>query len=280
MTFITQGAGLPPVNVDYNVVQPYPTITASPSNYLLNYGLPILLSNLLPYMLHPQIGSFPQRLYNYLRPSVLPTRRRRRRRRKRGFTNRVKAIVDGQAESKFLDTTISGTIPIAGTSLVSCLTLIATGDSNITREGDRVKIISCQIRGQVTGDASGASATTGRMMLVHAKRDVDGALPAVTDILMSDSVNSLKQIDNRGYFKVIWSSRFSLKETGDSAQLPTVLVDYYKKFKTPLDAYYIASTSAITSNSSGHLFLLTMTNQAINDEPTWDLECRVVFKDI
>ncbi len=265
-------------------------IQAYPDLFLFLYRNGIYLVDFLsnPYlytslMLHPHIGSFPKRVYDWLAydPRKAPARRsrRRRHRRRRGFTNRVKAIVDGQAESKFLDTSVSGTIPVAGTSLMQCLTLIATGDSNITREGDKVKLLSVQVRGQVTGDASGASATTARMMLIHAKRDVDGALPAVTDILMSDSVHALKQIDNRGYFKVLWDSRFSIKETGDSAQLPTVLVDYYKKFPKPIDAYFIASTAAITSNSSGHLFLLMMTDQATNDEPTWGLECRVVFKE-
>ncbi len=210
------------------------------------------------------------------------TRPRRRGRPKGGFTARVKRIVSKQHESKFIDVGISTSSPVAGTSVLQLLSGVAQGDTNLLRDGEIIEIQSVQVRGKVRLNAAAAASLLPRIfrvVLFQARHNIEGVIPVVTDVLATDSAISLKQIDNRGEYKVLWSVLASHPTPGISTQATDFVIDKYYKFKKPIRATYDGTDALIASMERNHLFLIMMTESAAN-LPLFNFSVRIVFKDV
>lgn len=205
----------------------------------------------------------------------------RRKPRKIGFVKRVKKIVSGQAELKTHDTSVSNNTAVGGTSFIQPLTLIAQGDDFDEREGLEIYIQSVQIIGRILGDSDVGKPTTIRLVLFQAKKQLDGVIPTVLQLYVSDSVRSLRSHLNRTDFRVLWDSYANITDWHDTAtHQAEMLVKYYKKFKKPLKATYNTTTGVIGAVDTGHLFLLMQTDQATTFQPSWSMGVRVNFKDM
>ncbi len=198
------------------------------------------------------------------------------------FNTRVRRVINRAGEPKFIDTTIAIN-PIAGSSIITPLTLVATGDTDVTREGSRIKIISIQIRGIIFTDADSATGSTCRMILFRNNTRNNGSLPAVVSILETDSFKAFRNKDNNYDFKILWDHVDVVNPSGAPVADDVIVsrrVKYYKRYKKALNAYYDGNGATIGDAEKGHLFLMVMSNNASTFAPTFDLNIRVVFKDI
>ncbi len=109
-------------------------------------------------------------------------------------------------ESKFINTTVSAT-PVAGTSVVSLLNGVATGDTDVLRDGENILITSLQYNLRVTADKDLVTGQVCRFMLVL-KKDVRGAALTVGTLLITDDVLSMRQIINSKNFKILHQINF------------------------------------------------------------------------
>ena len=195
----------------------------------------------------------------------------------------AKKVTLSTEEPRYADVSISGTTPIAGTSLITLLSGIAQGDDFNERDGDQIHLNSIQIKGYIQDTATATSSvdTIVRIILVRQLGDCEGAAPAMTDILTADAVENLRNFFLRGEYKVYYDKVHVIRASDDYV---TDLVEhvrtikYYKRFKRPKKLTYKGAASGIATCRRGHFFLITMTNQANTYQPTWDLKARLIFR--
>ncbi len=254
------------------------------NDYLINQ--PTFLSNTITGMssLGPYIGNIPSSIYNAWAGRYgnlrRPSRRRRRRGRARGgFASKVKKIIAGQGELKYINATLQGTVPVAGASVISLLSGVAQGDTDQTRDGEKIYLHSIQIKGALAGDVDQVIDTPFRLILFRQNTNCEGVLPVVSDILTTDSHVSLKPVDNRGEYTTLWNFHGLLK-IADPTISPQVLVSYYKKYKTPKVITYDGADNLIASCEKGHLFMCVMCNAVDTKQMTTDLDVRLTFKEM
>jgi len=142
-------------------------------------------------------------------------------------------------------------------------TLIATipqGASVNQRIGKKIMLKSIQIRGSAV--AAATATTNDCAMLIIYDRRPTGALPAITDILVSANSIAFNNDANSGRFKILRRVDFTL------AGNPTTMtenftrnMDDYIKVNLPVE-YQAAGTGAIGDISAGALYVVTVGNQA------------------
>ncbi len=200
-------------------------------------------------------------------------------RRPQSFKKRVNRLIQANHELKFIDNAVSTSTPVGGTSVVSPLSLVGEGDTDILRDGQEIYLHSVQIKLFMTQDTTPTSATEMKLMVILARKNVDGVLPVITDFLMSDDPASLKQIDGRGDFQVLFSQDYLFQPPILAGNQQNLWINYYKKFKKPIKATYDSDQADITAAEKNHLFMVLMTNQPTASQPTWSGNTRVTFKD-
>lgn len=221
------------------------------------------------------------RLYNWWNRRT-PRRRRYRPRRRYG-RNYIRRVVRSMEETKYLDTTISSSTPISGTGEVYYINGSAEGNGSDEREGEKVRNVSIHIQGSLEGNTEATTDTVIRMMLVYAKRNVQGSAPGISEILEADNVNSLINQDVKGDYQVLWNKRLTLpmRALETSNIIPKRLVKYYKRWgKKPKLTTFDGATAAIGDLEKGGLFLYLMTDMATGQQPTFHLRVRVGFKEM
>ncbi len=222
-------------------------------------------------------GKYPYMQYEY-RPHRI------RRRYRAGLTSKVKSIVNGMAEAKFVDWPVNITTPILGTSIIHFMTGTSEGDSQVQREGEKIYLTSINLIGRVTSDPDmNIAGDTGcRLILFRANTNVNGVLPAVTDILESDDTVSLKNHEIKGDFSVYMDKRFIIRSplVTNANATASYNLSYYKRFKSPKMITYDGAGAVIANAEKGHWFLLMMSDCVQNQSPTWTINIRLRFKDI
>ena len=110
-------------------------------------------------------------------------------------------------EVNFVDTA-SAEYAMNTTGSIALLATIAQGAAQTQRIGRKIQLKSIQVRGMVTADNT-TIATKGTWFIVYDKRP-DGALPAITDILVSASSRSMTNSVNVGRFQIICRKDYSI----------------------------------------------------------------------
>ncbi len=202
----------------------------------------------------------------------------------RNFKNKVKRIISQQDESKFLDTTLAAdTAPISGTSVIAGLILIGTGDTVNNREGNSIKLTSIELKYLVQNDATANDIdTTCRIIIFRAKKNIQGVLPIVTELLSTDVITSLRSTTGASDitdFKVYMDKTFVLERKTTSTQQVTRTGKFYKSLGG-LKCTFDGNASGIATAEEGHLFLLRMTTKGATFQPLWSLNIRVRFKEL
>ncbi len=198
---------------------------------------------------------------------------------RQSFTKRVNKLIQANHELKFIDTNFNLTTPVSGTSLISLVSAVGEGDTDALRDGQEIYLQSIQCRILLSQDTTPTAATLAKFMVVLARKNVDGALPVMLDLLQSDSIDSLKQIDGRGDFQVLMSEDIILRPPITAGNTQAYWIKYYRKFKKPIKATYDSSGATIAACEKNHLFVVMMTNQATASQPSWIGNVRVTFKD-
>ncbi len=218
-------------------------------------------------------------LYRYTtrRARNRPTFKRKRR---KGFSRKVKDIINKTAETKFIDGNINLNSPVTGTGVVIHITNVGLGDTEILRDGDKINIRSIQLRGSVTTDSAPSNDTGFRISLVRALDDIKGVLPTIAEIFSENTIHALKQRESRNRFKIYMDMRGLVKYQALNTIPSKALVDYYKMFKKDMFCWYDGAVPDITDAQSGHWFIVLQTDMGSTLQPTFFLNLRVTFKDV
>lgn len=167
-------------------------------------------------------------------------------------------------EVKHNAVTVADTTPDS-TGSIEELSVLSAGDSNNNREGDVVFPTSLRFRGRLVKNAS-ATTTQVRMLIFQWLSEAPGA---VSDILVSTSVQSFKSENNRYQSRILYDRVFTL----DSASKDSMFIQKTIKLKGMIA--YPQSSSAANRNG---IWVLLLSNEATN-VPTLNLESRLYFKD-
>lgn len=173
----------------------------------------------------------------------------------------VAAIVN--AEKKYFDVNTAD----AGcdtTAQITCLTNMAQGDTNITRDGNTVALKSLQIEGYVNFDTAVPYESV-RIMLIRDNDNLGGTAPTVTDVLESSNVMALRNKNTPKRFTVLMD-RFM---TCDKDHLGK-RYSYYHKFGmmkdkqgNPTRSHHLYFDGVNAADyTRGHLFLIVLGNTA------------------
>jgi len=150
------------------------------------------------------------------------------------------------------------------TGSVTLLNTVAQGAGVNQRVGKKIVMKGLQCRGNMANN-SNATFNDVAFMIVYDKRPT-GALPAITDILVSASSNALNNDTNGGRFRII--KRVDDVLTGNFAAAQNVTTtsavpsDWWLDLKSAPVVYKAAGTGAIGDIEEGALYLVTVGNTA------------------
>lgn len=151
-----------------------------------------------------------------------------------------------------------------GANTTGTITLIATiaqGAGVTQRIGKRAYYKSIQIRGAVDPNAS--TLTTKVAFIIVYDRRPTGALPAITDILVSASSVSFNNDNNSGRFQIVTRRDYFLigNNATPNTSLSGVSIEEFIKFRREV-VYKAAGTGAIGDIEQGALYLVTVGDKA------------------
>ncbi len=175
---------------------------------------------------------------------------------------KLKRLVN--VEQKFFDVTSAATNIVDGVGTIVQLTNIATGNTDVTRNGAQIKLTSWSFKAFVTISPSIAiDGDTVTIMLVEDKQ-TNQAIYATADLLSSVvnllSTVSALNLDNKFRFKVHKRWTFQI----NSSSNPIKVLKFYKKFGNNMKIRYDGSTPDITDLTTKSLSLLIISTAATN----------------
>lgn len=183
-------------------------------------------------------------------------------------------------ETGYVDTTIS---PIEGntTGSIALINTVASGTGVTQRVGKKIQLKSIQINGILNGSTTTTTAAYA-IMLVWDSRPA-GALPAITDILVTVSPEAFLNDANSGRFKILWrSDDYCGPIPGDHST--HIYHDYYKFPKVGRNSrtvYKAAGTGAIADIDEGALYFVAVGGVAAGAaDVTGTVSLRLRFWDI
>lgn len=179
---------------------------------------------------------------------------------RRGTASKETGYVDLAAANYALDTTGS----------VTLIATIAQGASVNQRVGKKIILKSLQCRGYMQNNATALSNDVA-YLIVYDKRPT-GALPAVTDILVTASANSFNNDANSGRFRILKrvdnllignvSQTAPPVSDGNMSDLYAVGEDWFLDLKGLPSVFKAAGTGAIGDIEEGALYLVTVGQRA------------------
>lgn len=189
--------------------------------------------------------------------------------------------VHPKSELKFLD------ISAGPTNITDSLTLVpitgmAQGMTNITRIGNVVQGRSIRVKYWIRQVAQIYTQWV-RIMLVQ-DLNSDGNIPNATDILISDDLKSLTQMDfkNKHRFNIIKDKYYRLGDFNDAGGNDQMYDDIFYRMgrgtNIPEDEVHFDGTAA-NNYSWGNLWLLFIGEQPTTNYPTIEYETRFRYVD-
>ncbi|MEO5351396.1 MAG: hypothetical protein H7836_17405, partial [Magnetococcus sp. YQC-3] len=172
----------------------------------------------------------------------------------------VASIVN--SERKYFDSSVAWDTNT--TASVTCLTSMAQGDTNVTRNGNSIALKSLQIHGYWQGD-TGVPSEQVRIMIVRDNDNLGGTAPVITDVLEGSGVLQLRNKNTPKRFTMLYDKIFV-----GSTDSPVKKFDYFKKFRMMKDKNGNPTKSVkclfdgTTANdyTRGHIFLIAVGNTA------------------
>jgi len=182
-------------------------------------------------------------------------------------------------ETNYVDL-VAATYVCDTTGSITLIATVAQGASVSQRIGKKIRWESIQMRGQSSANAT-STISDGAAIIVYDKRPT-GSLPAITDILVSASSNSLNNDNNSGRFQIL--RRLNWLHLGNSGAPTTGREGYdineFVNVKRPC-IFKSAATGAIGDIEEGALYLVTVGNQAAGSAACkCDIGFRVRYRDM
>lgn len=138
---------------------------------------------------------------------------------------------------------------------------VAQGTSGVTRIGRKILMKSLMIKYYFTG--TGATSTGLRCIILYDKQ-TNGALPAVTDVLTSDTIMAAQNLDNAKRF-IILADFYPFDDQSEGMALAGnngTGVMYKKYIKMNLETMYAGNAGTIADIEMGSLIIMTNGNGA------------------
>lgn len=163
-------------------------------------------------------------------------------------------------ETGYVDTTFAAYL-FNTTGSIALIPTIAQGASVNQRVGKKVVLKSLQCRGSVANDTT-AVFNDCALLIVYDKRPT-GALPAITDILVTATSQSMNNDNNSGRFKILKRLDFSLI---GNATTPTeksfMSADFFLSLNNLPMVFKSATSGTIADIEEGALYLVTVGDTA------------------
>lgn len=179
----------------------------------------------------------------------------------------MRAAYGPKKETGYVDVALA-TYVLDTTGSVTLLNTVAQGAAVTQRIGKKIIMKGLLCRGNI-GNNSAATVNDVAYMIVYDKRPT-GALPSVTDILVTANANSMNNDANAGRFRIV--KRVDDILLGNSSLTGAVAnalvdstyktMDWYLDLKSMPVTYKAAGTGAIGDIEEGALYLVTVGNTA------------------
>lgn len=174
------------------------------------------------------------------------------------------------SEMKYVDSSQTG-VSISNTGGLYSLSVMAQGDTQETRQGQKILAKDLLLRGSLQVNASATS--TRVRMIIGVDKMGNGAYPTTTDILDSASVYAPLDIDDsQGRFVILYDRLYNLETDGKDS----VAFKIYKK----LDFHIAFKGTTATEADIGknYIWILFLTDEAVNT-PTVSYIARMKYYD-
>lgn len=156
-------------------------------------------------------------------------------------------------EQKYIDTSGNGTISTTG--VIGILSLCAQGNTDITRNGNQIKLKDIHIKIDINRNASAAVNRCLAMLICD--KEYDGANPTIANILAASNVLSPLNKDFSKRFVVLKTKHFNIDASEASKSFT-----WYTKL--PFHCFYDGATAAQGDCKENQILLLLLEDQAIN----------------
>lgn len=169
------------------------------------------------------------------------------------------------------------------TGSVTLLNGVANGALFTERIGRKICMTSVQIRGLIYPQDTITTDNAFRVMIVYDSQP-NGALPAVTDVLLAATATSMLNLNNRDRFKVLMDKQGVCGAQDTATATATFnrnpgVINVKKWLKLNHETVFDGATAAIGDVQTGSLFLLTIGVQAVGGGSLLTASLRVRFTD-
>lgn len=170
----------------------------------------------------------------------------------------------GGVEKKWLDSNVTLVTSGSGAASVTLLNGISQGTTSNTRIGSRIEVKSVQFRYNFQNGTSATGVAPIRIKIVYDKES-NGAAPTATDIMASDAIDALNNLNTAGRFITMFDQTWNpIAGPGTSATAgawQAQVLDGFIKCNLPTK-YNGGNAGTIADISSGSIYVLCWTNGA------------------
>lgn len=191
----------------------------------------------------------------------------------------VRSIVNSNLEKKYFDTLLSGTV--STTAQISKLTTIPTGTTDSTRVGDKVKMLSLNLRFLF----GAADATNVCRFIIFQWHLNDGTAPVVTDILNNTGVTDVFMAyynhDQGKNFTVLCDKMIISCLNASNANVWFKWRHSFNRKRKLSDKFVKNTIKFIAAANTGmdHIYMLIVSDSSALTHPGYNLDSRVTYTD-
>ncbi len=168
-------------------------------------------------------------------------------------------------EFKFFDIIGANLAVPDGVGTIVQLTNIPQGDTDVTRDGAQVKLMSINFKAVIRVNTSVANTGSSVTVMLIEDRQTNGAIYITADLLASVensvSVVSSLNLDNKFRFRVLKRWIFMISKEGANRRI----LKWHHKFGDKMKIRYENSTPSIADLNSRSLSLLFISNESTNE---------------
>lgn len=165
------------------------------------------------------------------------------------------------------------------TGVIQPITLMAQGDTSITREGLEIRLQSISMNCRFTANDSATNGGNQLRVILFMDTECNGDTPDTSDLLDGDRLTAHKEwYENKGRFKILWDKVFVMNQALASAKT-CIMKRYYKKFGVMAPKIHFLGGGATTADlGKNHLFIYYLGDEATYG-PNVKIESRIRFTD-
>jgi len=184
---------------------------------------------------------------------------------------KVKRIIS--AELKFTTTNAVDTVVNTANPYVENLTAMAQGNTSSQRDGNRINGVN--VHGNITlnGEDAGVDEITPvRITIFRWNEDASVTVPTPA-LIMQDvaQLGGAYNINNRGFFKVLYSRFFTLVNSNDNVNFKKTL-----RFYTKLSGKIIFDGGLVTDLKKFHIYIMIQATSTVATHPV--LNSSITFR--